>query len=177
MGRTKTKEPDYSVLAKKPKSNLPSLAELPEGDNSKYTAFALDIMKFPDYDKNDPEQLWKRVIDYFELCVKHDMKPGVVALALALKLDRRRLWEINVDAPYAVKMNDDCKNVIKQVYTSLEVLWESWMLSGKINPVSGIFLGKNLHGYQDKQEYVLTPNQSTTIDVKAIESKYDDLPD
>lgn len=32
------------------------------------------------------------------------------------------------------------------------------MQNGKINPVSGIFLMKNNMGYQDKQEYVLTPN-------------------
>lgn len=32
------------------------------------------------------------------------------------------------------------------------------MNSGKVNPVAGIFLGKNNYGYQDKTEYVLTPN-------------------
>lgn len=32
------------------------------------------------------------------------------------------------------------------------------MQNGKINPVSGIFLMKNNMGYQDKQEFVLTPN-------------------
>lgn len=32
------------------------------------------------------------------------------------------------------------------------------MLNGKINPVSGIFIGKNHFGYTDKQEVVVTPN-------------------
>lgn len=32
------------------------------------------------------------------------------------------------------------------------------MQTGKINPVSGIFLMKNNFGYADKQEVVLTPN-------------------
>ena len=32
------------------------------------------------------------------------------------------------------------------------------MQNGLINPVSGIFLGKNNYGYQDKTEYVVTPN-------------------
>jgi hypothetical protein len=40
----------------------------------------------------------------------------------------------------------------------LEALWEDYMQNGKINPVSGIFIGKNHFGYQDKQEVVLTPN-------------------
>ena len=40
----------------------------------------------------------------------------------------------------------------------MENLWETYMNSGKVNPVAGIFLGKNNYGYQDKTEYVLTPN-------------------
>jgi hypothetical protein len=43
------------------------------------------------------------------------------------------------------------------------------MNSGKINPVSGIFLGKNNFGYQDKTEYVLTPNQKQESDYNADE--------
>jgi hypothetical protein len=44
--------------------------------------------------------------------------------------------------------------------------------------VSGIFLGKNNFGYQDKQEYVLTPNQQLSgADPEAIEAKYTELPE
>ena len=39
----------------------------------------------------------------------------------------------------------------------LEELWEDYMQNGKINPVSGIFLGKNHFGYADKQEIVVEP--------------------
>jgi hypothetical protein len=60
----------------------------------------------------------------------------------------------------------------------LEELWESYMQNGKINPVSGIFLGKNNFGYQDKQDLVVTPNHSNEIvDVTTIEAKYAELPD
>ena len=51
----------------------------------------------------------------------------------------------------------------------MENLWEAYMNSGKINPVSGIFLGKNNFGYQDKTEYVLTPNTNTDNDYSADE--------
>jgi hypothetical protein len=52
------------------------------------------------------------------------------------------------------------------------------MQNGKINPVSGIFLGKNNFSYQDKQEYVVTPNnQQEQVDPKAIEAKYAELPE
>lgn len=35
---------------------------------------------------------------------------------------------------------------------------EEYMVNGKINPVTGIFLMKNNNGYSDQQEVVLTPN-------------------
>ena len=43
------------------------------------------------------------------------------------------------------------------------------MSSGKVNPVAGIFLGTNNFGYQDKTEYVLTPNTNTDNDYSADE--------
>ena len=46
----------------------------------------------------------------------------------------------------------------------MENLWENYMQNGKINPVAGIFLGKNNYGYQDKTEYVVTPNQQRDSD-------------
>ena len=51
----------------------------------------------------------------------------------------------------------------------MENMWENYMNSGKINPVAGIFLGKNNYGYQDKTEYVLTPNTNTDNDYSADE--------
>ena len=55
----------------------------------------------------------------------------------------------------------------------MEILWENYMQNGKINPVSGIFLGKNNFGYQDKQEMVLTPNTNNEpdYDVEAIKKR------
>ena len=169
---------DATQIIKKPtRTDLPNAIELPEGDNNKYTTFALAIMQLPKIDFRDPEQLQNRVIEYFSLCAEHDMKPGVAAVGLAIGLDRRRLWEIRSGSKN-VSIPQECKDIIHNVYDSLEVLWEGYMANGKINPVSGIFLGKNHFGYQDKQEYVVTPNtmsQDTPIDV--IEAKYDALPE
>ena len=169
---------DATQIIKKPtRSDLPNAVEFPEGDNNKYTTFALAIMQLPKIDYKDPKQLRARVIDYFQLCADHDMKPGVAAVGLAIGLDRRRLWEVR-SGTVNVVMPQECKDIINSVYDSLEVLWEGYMTNGKINPVSGIFLGKNNFGYQDKQEYVVTPNtmsQDTPIDV--IEAKYDALPE
>jgi hypothetical protein len=51
----------------------------------------------------------------------------------------------------------------------MENLWENYMQNGKINPVAGIFLGKNNFGYQDKTEYVVTPNQRQESDYSEAE--------
>lgn len=169
---------DATQIIKKPKRETSIMVpELPEGENNKYTTFALAIMKLPKIDFRDPEQLQTRVLEYFSLCAEHDMKPGVAAVGLAIGLDRRRLWEIRSGSKN-VSIPQECKDIIHNVYDSLEVLWEGYMANGKINPVSGIFLAKNNFGYQDKQEYVVTPNtmsQDTPIDV--IEAKYEALPE
>ena len=56
----------------------------------------------------------------------------------------------------------------------MENMWETYMNSGKVNPVAGIFLGKNNYGYQDKTEYVLTPNTQSDndYDADAIRERY-----
>jgi hypothetical protein len=171
---------DVTQIIKKPKrETVLSIPDGADGDNSKYTKFALAIMQLPKLDITVPEQLSARLNDYFALCAEHDMKPGVAALALALGMDRRRLWEINNDvAGRNLSIPEECKSVIKMAYNSLEVLWESYSTSGKINPVTAIFLGKNNFGYADKQEYVVTPNtlpQNASPDI--IEAKYAELPD
>jgi hypothetical protein len=44
---------------------------------------------------------------------------------------------------------------------------ESYANAGRINPVMAIFMMKNHFGYQDKTEYVLTPNQQQASDYDA----------
>jgi hypothetical protein len=44
---------------------------------------------------------------------------------------------------------------------------ENYANAGKINPVMAIFMMKNHFGYQDKTEYVLTPNQKQDGDYDA----------
>lgn len=159
------------------KDALP-VVDLPEGDNNKYTTFALAIMQLPKINYRDPVELRARVVEYFALCAEHDMKPGVAAVGLAIGLDRRRLWEIRSGIANTT-IPKECHDIIHEVYDSLEVLWENYMSNGKINPVSGIFLGKNHFGYADRQEYVVTPNTSglSTTDPATIEAKYAELPD
>ena len=89
------------------------------------------------------------------------------------------LWAITHDAPtgstgYKTALPPGITDLIKKAYFLLENLWESYMNSGKVNPVAGIFLGKNNYGYQDKTEHVITPNQRNDSDysVEEIRRRY-----
>ena len=176
--KPKRDEKNPLEMIRKPSNSwLPNAVELPEGDNNKYTTFALALMRLPKIDLRDPKQMRERVGEYFQLCADFDMKPAVTALGLSLGMDRRRLWEVKNGQDYQ-GMPQESKEVIKMAYDSLEMLWESYMQNGKINPVSGIFLGKNNFGYKDQQEYVVTPNtmgEDESPDV--IAAKYDELPE
>jgi hypothetical protein len=158
-------------------NNLPNTQPLnvEPGDNAKYLAHAMTIMNWPPIDKKDPEQVRRRLQDYFTLCAENDMKPTVKGFLNALKLAKTTLWEWKQGNHRA----ETHQAVILEAYDLLEALWEDYMQNGKINPVSGIFLGKNNFGYQDKQEYVVTPNANaiSEVDVKAIEDKYSELPE
>lgn len=138
------------------------------GDNTKYVMLGMKLFNLPSIDLKDPQQVSDRLNEFFTIHAEADMKPTVSGMGMALGLDRRRLWEIKVGV---TDRNQDLptltRDFIKRAYEYMEILWENYMQNGKINPVSGIFLGKNNFGYQDKQEYVLTPNSNSDSDYSA----------
>lgn len=139
-----------------------------QGDNAKYLKVSMELYKLPSIDLKDPEQVNERLNQYFQIHFENDLKPTVAGMGMALGLDRRRLWEIKTDAlDRNVDIPTLTRDSIKKAYVIMENLWENYMQNGKINPVSGIFLGKNNFGYQDKTEYVLTPNNNSPDDYNA----------
>ena len=84
------------------------------------------------------------------------MKPDMPGMALALGVNRQTLWKwengVESNKPLAVR------NLLKRARAINELLMSSMMTEGKINPVVGIFLLKNSHGYKDQQDVVITPN-------------------
>ena len=148
------------------------------GDNAKYIGVSLQLFNLPTIDLHKPEQVQERLNEYFDIHVKADLKPTVAGMAMALGIDRRRLWEIKTGTPtsnhWVENLPTLTKDSIKKAYDFLETLWENYMHNGKINPVSGIFLAKNNFGYQDKQDIVVTPNTRSDSDYSAedIRARY-----
>jgi len=138
--------------------------------NTKIIKKNLEIFNLPEIDMSDPRAVDARIKQYFEIEAKWGFKPTVAGLGNALNFTpRQRLWEIRMgkdrrgSMPYGLP--PEVSDIIKRAYKLMEQNWEDYMQNGKINPVAGIFLGKNNYGYQDKTEYVLTPNQQTAGDL------------
>ena len=144
---------------------------------------SLTLMNLPNIDLNDSEQVRERIDYYFRLVTSNGNRPTVAGLGLALNgMDRKRLWEIrtgnfgNTRGEVAA-LPKTVTDLIKKAYKTMEELWENYMQTGRINPVSGIFLGKNNFGYQDKQDVVITPNNpESDYSAKDIADRYA-LPD
>lgn len=141
------------------------------GDNTKYVLLGARLFNLPPIDLKDPEQVSNRLNEFFQIHAEADMKPTVSGMGMALGLDRRRLWEIKTGNYGTQKSLEELptltKDSIKKAYEYMEILWENYMQNGKINPVSGIFLGKNNFGYQDKTEHIVTPNVNNDSDYDA----------
>ena len=123
------------------------------GDNARYLRHSLTMLDLPAIDISDPVQVELRIRQYFEQCVGSDMKPTVSGMALALGVDRKTLYDWSRGNYRDVTHSP----IVKKAMDVLSTLWEDYMQNGKINPVSGIFLGKNHFGYTDKQEIVVKP--------------------
>ena len=139
------------------------------GDNTKIVLTNMKFFNMPAIDLHDPNAVQERLVEYFQLYGDADLKPTVAGMGMALGLDRRRLWEIKTGnyTSSTPKLPRETEDLIKKAYEILETTMEAYANAGKINPVMAIFMMKNHFGYQDKTEYVLTPNQKQDSDYDA----------
>lgn len=171
---------EKSLTKEKKHRNRPDLAKFGQenvqpGDNTKYLKHALACWDLPVLDINDDDAVADRIRWYFEHCGADDMKPTVSGLANALGVSRTTLLDWAKGNRRGE--NSDRAVMVKRAYDLLNELWEDYMLNGKVNPVSGIFLGKNHFGYTDKQEVTLTPGKSLGEEISPaqLEEKYADV--
>lgn len=98
--------------------------------------------------KGKPEtdtELNERIEQYFNFCGQSSIKPGVESLCLALHISRTTFFRWS--------HGEDCSKkrmeIIQQAHACINAFMEQALLNGKINPVSAIFLMKNVAGYKD----------------------------
>ena len=157
---------DQIVDVVKKKRNRPDLANFGEehtepGDNARFIREAriafdggLERRQLPPIDISDPVQVKNRVSEYLDFCELNDKKPSPIALAnwLGVSRDTLNSWK------RGEFRNDTHSDTIKKAYLVMEEIWYDLMQNGKVNPGSGIFLGKNMFGYKDVADVVVTPN-------------------
>ena len=147
------------IVKTKQKRNRPDLAKFGEentepGDNTRYLRMARVSLSLPDIDVSDPQQVEQRINQYFDFCEQNDRKPNMIGMANWLGVDRATVnsWKTGE------YRSETHLPVIKKAVDILEELWVDYMLNGKVNPGSGIFLGKNMFQYKDVADIVVTPN-------------------
>ena len=135
--------------------------------------YALASLDLPPIDISDPEQVKRRIGEYFSFCIENDRKPNIKGLGNWLGVDattvnswKRGEYRSSTHTP-----------LIKKAVDVLEELWLDYMMNGKVNPGSGIFIGKNLFGYKDVQDITVTPNNplGDAPDQKQLEAKLADV--
>lgn len=165
---------------KKPRGgNSPIIGDngynLQKGDVSRYLRHALANQSMPPIDISDPVQVEERINWFFNHCLEDDIKPTVGGLCNALGISRDTLnkWKREKARP------GTHTDIIKKAYEMMDEMWEHYMMNGKINPVTGIYLGKVLYGHIEEQHVVITPNNplGDYQDQATIEAKYKQLPD
>lgn len=155
---------------KRPKKSEQMAVQAKPGDMRKYMRHSLAAWYLPEIDVADINQVNERIEWYFNHCIEDDMKPTVMGLCNALGISRDTFHQWCTGN----SRKDTHTDSIKKAKDFLEEMMESYMLNGKINPVSGIFLLKNNFGYQDKTEMVVTPNNplGNQTDPEELKRKY-----
>ena len=142
------------------------------GDNTRIVQTNMRFFDMPRVDLKNTDAVRERLCEYFKIYGEADLKPTVAGMAMCLGVNRRTLWAIANDQPtggngYKLNLPEETTDLVKKAYEMLEMSMEAYANSGKINPVMAIFMMKNHFGYQDKTEWVVTPNNNSTNDYDA----------
>lgn len=142
-----------------------------EKEKTKKNALELNIkaLTLPQIDVTKIEEVMERTMLYLQECVDKDIKPGTAGLCAWLGIPRQTWYSwcagrARVETHY---------NFCVRVMGVLDATLEDYMQNGQVNPVTGIFLGKNNFGYTDKTEVAVEPKKSvatetTMSDVMAL---------
>ena len=112
------------------------IAEMEPGEMALQIRQNMELRNLPPIDITDPEQVRQRVDDYFNFCVRNDMRPHIEGLALSIGVSRQTLWNWR-------QVGRERGAVIDQAVQLIASLTEAWALNGKLNPATFCFIAKN----------------------------------
>jgi hypothetical protein len=148
------------IMKQKPKTgpggteNFPSTVKGAKADDVR--RIGKSLLKWYKMEKAvTDEEIRERLERYFVETLEAGEIPTVEEMCLALGYARHTIWRWEVGEEGSTPAR---RNLIKKAKEFLASFDAKMVQEGKINPVTYIFRAKNYFGLQDKQEYVLTPN-------------------
>jgi len=123
-------------------ANYPTVIDVDPTEMSATTLQYMELADWKPIDIQSAAEIEQRCNEYFQYCVQNNRRPIIQGLALALSTNRQSLinWE-GEDSPRG--------RVIGKAKQIIRALVEDWTVSGRINAPCGIFILKNIAGYQD----------------------------
>ena len=107
----------------------------------------------------NPEDMQKIIVEYFNECDKEGKKPTVSGLGYVLGMSRKQLLEYenciaseNLFARFDDSVKLGFRNTIKDAKRFIESCLEDKLINGTTTPIGLIFALKNNYGWVDKQE-------------------------
>ena len=116
----------------------------------------------------NPEDMQKIIVKYFNECAAEDKKPTVTGLGYVLGMNRQdlinyeRCFECDRLKQYPDSVRQGFVDTIKDAKRFIESCLEDKLVNGTTTPIGLIFALKNNYGWVDKQEIEQT---NKTIDV------------
>ena len=117
-----------------------------KGENSRELALLSEVEKLPEIDISDPEQVRKRIQEYFAWCLKTNHVPQIVAMSRWLGCSRDTVHAWKVGSPN----RKEHQIIILQAYRMIEEIMIDMLIAGKIPAATGIFMLKNWYDYRDR---------------------------
>ena len=137
------------------KNNLPT-KKLSEMDSATVQGLVANVKEL--YDRGKPEtdeEVAQRIDEFFGLCERTSLRPGIETLCMALHISRQTLLNWS--------RGDGCsrerKELVNGARAFIHAFLEQASLSGKLNPATSIFLLKNWCGYRDTVIYQAQTNE------------------
>ena len=133
----------------------------------------MEIMALPRVKIDSLLEVQGRHADYMRICKKYGKRMTVAGFAESLGINRQTLWRI---ATGQLPKPKEVVDFINYVITSINSELEDLMVSGKINPVSGIFLLKQ-SGYKDNVDLTIKTDGRTEKSEEELAAEYlDSIP-
>ena len=116
------------------------------GENSRMIRLVMHSQTLPEIDITDPEQVQRRISEYFDFCQQHNLFPGICGMAnwIGVHRDTLHSWKTG---EFRRKTH---QQIIQRAYDVIEEILVSQLMDNKISSPTGIFLLKSQFGYRDK---------------------------